>query len=300
MKSMIKQLRQRFLIAAFSSVFITLLVLIATINIINYRNVLKEADGTLTMLIENDGQFPSPEQMIGQKRPPMDMFNEETPFETRFFVVTLDENGQSVQTQTSQIAAIDQKAAESYGKQVFKESSDRGFIDSYRFHKVTEKTGTTVYFLDCHRSLINFYSFLRASLIVSAIGFFIVAVLLLFFSKKIMAPVIESYEKQKRFITDAGHELKTPLATIQADADVLSLQENNEWIDDIHVQVDKMSKLTNELIELAKMEEMDDRSAFVDFPISDIVSESAERFLTKARAQKKELTLDIEKGLVAH
>lgn len=71
-----------------------------------------------------------------------------------------------------------------------------------------------------------------------------------------MKPVSESYDKQKRFITDAGHELKTPLTIIDADAELVELEcGESEWLDDIRKQTKRLTALTNDLIYLAKLEE---------------------------------------------
>ncbi len=80
--------------------------------------------------------------------------------------------------------------------------------------------------------------------------------LLLLFSRRIVRPVAESYEKQKRFITDAGHEIKTPLTIIGADTDLLELDlGENEWLDDIKRQTKRLTGLTQDLIYLARMDE---------------------------------------------
>ena len=74
--------------------------------------------------------------------------------------------------------------------------------------------------MDCEKDLLSFYSFMRTSILIASLGLLSVFILLLLLSGRIVKPVAESYEKQKRFITDAGHEIKTPLTIISADADV--------------------------------------------------------------------------------
>ena len=70
-------------------------------------------------------------------------------------------------------------------------------------------------------------------------------------SKKIVRPVSEAYEKQKRFITDAGHEIKTPLTVIDADTEVLEMEcGENEWLSDIRKQTVKLKDLTKLLFHL--------------------------------------------------
>ena len=110
------------------------------------------------------------------------------------------------------------------GISVNKSGKDRGFIGDYRFRKSTFPDGSViVIFYDCGRSLENARSFLMISIGISLICLLLVYILIAVLSKVAIRPAAEAYEKQKQFITDAGHELKTPLAIINADADVLEM-----------------------------------------------------------------------------
>ena len=105
----------------------------------------------------------------------------------------------------------------------------------------------------------------------------------------------ESYEKQKQFITDAGHEIKTPLTIIQADADVLEMElGENEWLADIQNNVRRLTDLTNDLVSLARMEEGGTPLELVEIPLPDVVTETAQTFHTLAQAQNKELRIHAE------
>ena len=122
-----------------------------------------------------------------------------------------------------------------------------------------------------------------------------VFLLLIFFSGRIVKPVSESYEKQKRFITDAGHEIKTPLTIIDADAELVALDcGENEWLEDIKKQTKRLTALTNDLIYLAKMEEGQKNSTKIEFPLSDVVEETAESFRARAVNENKKLDIDIQ------
>ena len=117
------------------------------------------------------------------------------------------------------------------------------------------------------------------------ISFFFV---ILFFSGKLLKPVTESYEKQKQFITDAGHEIKTPLTIIQADVDVLEMEHgSNEWLDGIRSQITRLTSLTSDLIYLSRMEEADTSMPMIEFPFSDVISETAMAFQGLAQTQNK-------------
>ncbi len=146
----------------------------------------------------------------------------------------------------------------SYAGSVWNTAKTKGFLDGYRYLRsdAQDQDGELLIFLDREQKLLSFQNFLLTSLVTSLAGLSAVWVLLMLLAKEIVRPISESYEMQKRFITDAGHELKTPLTIISADTDVLEMQQGrNEWLSDIRVQTERLSKLTHDLIFLAKMEE---------------------------------------------
>ena len=176
--------------------------------------------------------------------------SEETPFESRWFSVTMSADGEASDSDISNIASVDSEKAAEYAAEVYGTGRTKGFKDSYRYLRTDKEDGTaTLLFLDCQRSLANFRSFLWISILVSAIGIAAVFVLVVLLSKRVTRPVQESYEKQRQFITDAGHELKTPLTIIDADVSVLEMDlGENEWLDDVKVQTNRLTGLTTDLI----------------------------------------------------
>jgi signal transduction histidine kinase len=116
-----------------------------------------------------------------------------------------------------------------------------------------------------------------------------------------MRPIAESYEKQRRFITDASHEIKTPLAIIEANTEVIEMDNGeSEWTDSIRNQVKRLTGLTEKLVFLSRMEEEDNPLTMVDFSLSDAVSETAQSFEAVAAAQQKTLTSEIEPRITYH
>ena len=181
----------------------------------------------------------------------------ETPFETRFFSVKFNTDGVVAAVDTSKIAAVDEAKARAYAEELLAASRDGGYIDSYKFKRgVTQDGGIIYVFIDVNRELKSMRSFLVSSLVISALGIITVFVIVLLLSDVALKPIIESYEKQKRFITDAGHEMKTPLTVISANAEIIEM-ENGEspWITGIKSQVSKLAALTEKLVILSKMEE---------------------------------------------
>lgn len=142
---------------------------------------------------------------------------------------------------------------------------------------------------------IGFRNVLFISCSVSGLGLIMVLILMILLSKHIVRPFSENYEKQKRFITDAGHEIKTPITIINADTEVLEMDTGpNEWIDDIRVQTERLSHLTKDLIYLARIEEGENQTQMIEFPLSELISETAVSFQAPARKDSKTFTIQIE------
>ena len=305
---MIRRLRTRFTAAAMLSLFLVLSVLMGAVNLYNYHRIAREADETLSVLGENRGRFPRwmtdgahPEEnaeweageesdwyAAAREQPPekpdhwKQELSPELPFESRFFSLVADENGEIREWNMDSIAAVDETEAAAMAASALAMGKESGYIGQYRFAVRELEQGVRVTFLDCTRSLSTFRTFLFASIIVSLVGLGAVLLLTLWLSGRIIRPISESYEKQKRFITDAGHEIKTPITIIDADAEVLSMDlPQNEWIDDIRAQTKRLASLTNDLIFLSKMDEENLQIQRLDFPISDMVSESVQSFRSR-------------------
>ena len=158
----------------------------------------------------------------------------------------------------------------------------------------------TYIFLDISREFSSFLSYLIISVIVSAAGMLLVFLLILLLSKLVMKPVAESYEKQKRFITDASHEIKTPLAIIGANAEVLEMDigEDNEWINSIRRQIGRLTGLTEKLVFLSKMDEEGSVLSFALFDAGRAVSEAADSFDPVCEARGLALEKNIPQGII--
>ena len=290
---MIKNLRKRFSMAAILSIFVTFTILMLVINVINYYKIMENADAILTTLKENEGYFPA----FGENQN-NGHWSKETPFESRYFIATISEDNTITTIDMAKVQAIDITQARRYVKVVSSLNDTRGFYHDYRYLRYKENGNTVLIFLDCTRSLENWRTFLEASCLVATIGLLISSILIVFISGRIMKPVAESYEKQKRFITDAGHEIKTPLATIDADLTVLEMDGiSNEWTDDIHVQTKRLADLTNNLIVLSRMQETLKPEILVDLDLSKIVSTVANSFDARAKMENKTFEKDVDSNI---
>ena len=302
---MIKKLQRKFVFAAMLSLLLVLGLLIGLINVLNYRTLVKEADETVSMLAEMEGngtnQFSfgdknAPEPRVdgtghGQRRE----FPGERPYQSRYFSVTLSESGDVLESDLKNVVTVDEQTALEMAKAVAKKGRGKGFSGDYRYLGIPQDSGTRWIFLNRERELSTFRTFLWTGVGISAAGFFMVFLLLMPLSARIVRPIAQSYEKQKQFITDAGHELKTPITIIRADTDVL-LEDlpGSEWIADIRTQTERLSSLTNDLIYLSRMEEEGAKPQMLDFPLSDVVSDETQPFQSVAVTQNKTFSADIQ------
>lgn len=295
---MIRKLRRRLVGAAMLALALVLTAVLGGINWMSYRKVVRDADDILTVLSENDGKFPQRGENevpppAGEGDPGHGM-SPETPFESRYFTVLLDADGAVLRTDTGRIAAVDAETAQADALAVW-QSGGSGFRGDYRYAVSAQDGNTLVIFLDCGRSLSAFRSTLLASAAVSVAGLAAVFLLLLLFSGRIVRPMAESYEKQRQFVTDAGHEIRTPLTIIRADAELAGMDcGQNEWLQDIARQTDRLTGLTNDLIFLSRMDEDAPAQQRIEFPISDVAEEMAQSFLAPARMQGKTLEISVE------
>lgn len=301
---MIKKLRFKFIAVSMLSLTFVLVVILGSIHWMSYRKTIGEADDILSVLAVNHGMFPqmdaAPRKEMPQDISPKDgtlrkhNFSAETPYESRFFSVLIGDEGKVLSVDIGKIAAVDQTTAEAYAVDVWKSGKSKGFCDSYRFTLSKEPSGTRVIFLDCGRSLSTFHTMLLSSFFISLLGLSAVLLLLILFSGRIIKPVAESYEKQKRFITDAGHEIKTPLTIIGADADLLEMEfGESEWLTDLRRQTNRLSNLTNDLIYLSRMDEEKPRLQMIEFPLSDMMEEITQSFQSLIKSQNKQLIVEI-------
>lgn len=289
---MIKKLKIKFIVLGTSVLFALLAAIVFAMNLVNYRSMINEADGIISLISENNGAFPNnfqPSNTVSIR------ISTETAYESRFFSIAFDKNGNITDVNTNQIMSVDSGTAVKYGYKIYESGSKNGFLGIYRYVATQDHDNTIVTFLDCDRRLSYYNNFLSTSLIMATIGLVAGFLIIFIFSGRIVRPVAESYKKQKQFITDAGHEIKTPLAIINANVDLLEMEsdEENESLVDIRNQVERLRILTDDLIMLSKIEEGGQIMNKANFSLSDTVNESADSFHALAESQNKNIVCNI-------
>lgn len=315
---MLTTLRRKFIAIAMCSLALVLTIIMVGINTANYINVCHVADERISLIASNGGTFPqdlnaddkplkdtdnSPKSRgdgstpPDRKRPEM---SAEAPFDTRYFTVTILEDGTISQIDTGRIASASSSDAASYASSLWNKHKKSGFVDSYRYQAVavttdSGDTATMYIFLNSERELSTFRTFLLASVGISIAGLLLVFCLVVFFSKKAVKPVAESYEKQKRFITDASHEIKTPLTIIDANTEVIEMTNGeNQWTESTRKQIKRLTSLTEKLVFLARMDEESTQLSMQSFCLSDAILDTAEPFTAVAKTKGKTLSVTVE------
>lgn len=307
---MIKKLRTKFILLSTVSLLLLLGIIVISSNLLTYRDLVERADAVLEAIADNGGRFlhGKPPEKNEKKEFPIEFMPEkpdrfwgkrilspEMMYEARFFMAVVSADGRIVSVNTENIAMVGDEEADFYAEQAYRQKSDKGFIGDFRYRKLNQDTDVRIIFLDCGRTLSAFQSALLTNCLISFEGFLVIFMFIVIFSKKIVRPVSESYEKQKQFISVAGHEIKTPITIIDADAEILSMEigVDNEWLQDIGKQTKRMITLTNDLLRLSRMDEGRQQFTMIDFPVSDVVSETVSSFQTLARSRGKQIQAEI-------
>ncbi len=227
------------------------------------------------------------------------VINEETPFESRYFSVTLSQDGAYISSNLDNIASVTEEDAISYATTLYTKGSTDGMYEDFAYRR-TNVDGNIMYiFLDCKRDLSSFRSFLLISILVMVAGLTLVFLLSYVLSRIVLKPVFESYEKQKRFITDASHELKTPVAIIKANTEVIEMESGeSEWTHSITKQANRLTSLTEKMVLLSRMDEGDFNKDFVNINISNLFGEICESYEPIAVKMNKKYDVNIEEGIV--
>lgn len=303
---MIKKLKKRFIIIAMIAVSAVLLLLCVTVNAVNFVSVNSQLTDTLEKISDNRGRMPTaepepiPEEKDGQPSPPnedkpVNRGDKEAPFMTRYFVLEYDENGTLTKADLQNIAAVTEDDTDEYLKIATDKGVGIGYKNGYKYLVTKTDGGFMAVFLDCHKEVETITKFAIISFGSMLVCIALVYIIVVFCSRRAIDPVVKTYEKQKRFITDASHELKTPITVIATSLKVLEMDTGeNKWIDKAKAQTEKLKDLVNSLVTLSRMDEEQSPLRFAKFDASAACGETAISFADFALSQGHELKISVE------
>lgn len=292
---MIYKLRKKFIAICFISLMATFLLILSVVFILSQVQTNQMLDTLSDMISENGGVFPNFDfgnPAEGARRQPL--INRETPYTTRFFVVYFDSDGTVTSIDTKFISSVTEGEAEQFAETAIKKGRERGWMSGYRYKIYSTADGEAVVFVDGNMVQSSTSTIMVTVSAVFAGSSIIVLLLILTISKRVVRPMAESYDKQKQFVADANHELKTPLTLILANVDIAAGEVGeNEWLNDIRTEGKRMGVLINQLGSLARMDEQDTISEISKFNLSDAVSDTASGFQILAAQKNIEFTVEV-------
>ena len=300
-----KKLRLKMIGIVFASVVAAFMVM--TIILVMcfgaYRN--RQADQITAMISENNGTVPQLKDYKQQQKNSQaferyfNNYNEDSSYRTRFFRIFLDEDKKVTNVNMDHIAAVDEKKAVRMTKMAMLRRGKVGLVGSYRYRK-EYKDGQvrSIIFLDCKENQSFYHLAVTITITVSTLLTCLITVIFAIASKRAVRPFEINSNRQKQFITDASHELKTPLAIISANAEVLQYKgDGNEWTQNIIDQTKHMGKLINQLLVLAKLDEVQEKSEKQEADLKLLLEETIEPFEEVATQKKVTLKLHLEEGV---
>lgn len=288
------KLRKKFIYFSVGIIAIVLLSTMAFVNVTNFYNLKRSSDELLKTLVENNGVMPSFKLNDNSKEEKTVYLKN---FSNRFFTVKTDNKKNVITVNTDDVFFTSASEAVEYAKDVLSSGKSRGYYGGFKYVVENIENGKLIAFVDVVKDFDVFYSNLGNSVVIS---FFVLGFVTFFsfvLSKKAVAPMVQAYEKQNAFITDASHELKTPLAIINTSADVLEMESGeSKWTGNIHKQVNRLNGLIGNLISLTKLEESDDLDR-LEFSLSDTLDDCVMDVKDYALSLDKNIVTDIEKDI---
>ena len=173
-----------------------------------------------------------------------------------FYTVAVSYEGDILEIENEPPTVHTDDDLERLARSIIKGGRDNGTENNLAFYKTDKEGYTLVTFMDNTIVNENAMTLFRYTLIFGGVALVIFFFLSVFLARKIVNPLEESYQKQKQFISDAGHELKTPVSVVSANAELLSRElGDNQWLQNIQYENERMGMLVGRLLDLARTED---------------------------------------------
>ena len=259
---MFKQLQKSFVKSAMLSFTAVLLVVLVAVNLVNYRQTVDQVDRLGTMLVNNDGTFPdAPEGgMVPKEHPEHGMpkgmeFRKDDQMATRYAVVRVaNDTVQSVDR--THLVSLDEAALKEVGLRIAQGTATKGWEGSLRYQVAKTDAGTMVVLVDANRETQQVSRLMMVTGAVFILCLAVVYVLVRLVSKRAIRPFVENVERQQQFIANASHEIKTPLAVLSANTDLLAMMGTEaKFVDSNKRQIKRLNSLVEQMLILSRYDE---------------------------------------------
>ncbi|NMH32272.1 HAMP domain-containing histidine kinase [Streptococcus sanguinis] len=298
---MFRKLKIRFILLASAAIVCILLTMIAVLNSVRFLQTNGEIQAVLNILSANNGDFPSVEETAESLQ--NDRITIDTIYQYRYFSVVYKEDKTLYSTNLDHLSNLSKEQALSYANKVIKNSRSSGVFkvgSQFYSYQITQDSKTKRYLLvvlDSTNYLESRNDFFWLSIQLCFYSFIFFVLVVSGFSNFAIRPYIKNYENQKRFITNAGHELKTPLAIISANTELQELMTGeNEWTESTKDQIKRLSNLINQMVVLARLEEQPDVT-LVDVNFSEVVKKVAGNFKSVIEKAGKKYEIKLQEDI---
>ena len=259
---MFKQLQKSFVKSAMLSFTAVLLVVLVAVNVVNYRQTVNQVDRLGTMLVNNDGTFPdAPEGGMAPKEHPEHgmpkgmEFRKDDQMATRYAVVRVA-NDEVQSVDQSHLVSLDETALKELGLRLAQGTSTQGWEGSLRYQVAKTDAGTMVVLVDANKETQQVSRLMMVTGAVFVLCLAVVYVLVRLVSKRAIRPFVENVERQQQFIANASHEIKTPLAVLSANTDLLAMMGTEaKFVDSNKRQIKRLNSLVEQMLILSRYDE---------------------------------------------
>ncbi|MCO4529020.1 two component system histidine kinase [Streptococcus infantarius subsp. infantarius] len=296
---MFRKLRLRFIATASLAILIVLFSVVGVLNSARHVQTVDEINKILTLLSDNGGSFPSISKTTSELG---DTVSVDTLFQYRYFSAKMDHHGNIISLNSSNISDLTDQEVKEFLERINHSKDTRGDF-SYHHHTYsymvseTSRRSDLIVVLDSTNQFRDNMVLVHLSIWMSGISFIFFVLVISIVSGKVIKPFIRNYERQRRFITNAGHELKTPLAIISANNELVELMNGeSEWTKSTNDQVKRMTGLINSLVAMARLEEQPEL-VLTNVNFSDIARDAAEDFKGPVIKDGKEFVMDIQPNI---
>lgn len=296
---MFRKLRIRFIAIASLAILIVLFSVVGVLISARHIQTVNEINKILTLISDNGGTFPSVSKATSELG---NTASVDTLFQYRYFSAVIDEDGNITSLNSSSISDLTDEQVESYLTKINKSgdtSGDFRYNNHTYSYLVTDESDDSklIVVLDSTNQVEENMRLVHLSLWMSGVIFAFFVLMVSIFSGRVIEPFIRNYERQRRFITNAGHELKTPLAIISANNELVELMNGeSEWTKSTNDQVERMTGLINSLVAMARLEEQPEL-VLTNVNFSDIARDAAEDFKGPVIKDGKEFVMDIQPNI---
>lgn len=302
----IKKLRRDFILTAMLSFIAVMVFTGGLINISNNLQIQRIARDILDYIVENNGELPSHDEDGSEDLPSeaepgaLYQFSPEIRYSTRYFAVLYGPERKLREVKLGHIHSVDRDEAIDTADSILRRKASFGTIgQSFYYRTAQYNDGSCIAVVMDASTLIDLNrNIIRSTVMICGIGLLLTLFAVLAVSGHMIQPEIENARRQKMFITNASHELKTPLSVIRANTELEELMNGeSEWTQSTLRQVDRLNGLIQNLVMIARAQEAEDPDILGDIDASAAILETVRPYESLALQQGKSLTLDIISGI---